>query len=87
MADGSALSASLVLDRGPTGQVGARRIALLTAIAEQGSISAAARTLGLSYKGAWDGVQALNNLFERPLVLARAGGRRGGNAKRAVLRD
>ena len=40
----------------------------------------AARACGLSYKGAWDAVQALNNLFERPLVEAQTGGRQGGAA-------
>ena len=37
--------------------------------------------MGLSYKGAWDAVQALNNLFAQPLVAAHAGGRAGGAAK------
>jgi molybdate transport system regulatory protein len=62
-------------------QVGADRIALLQAIDDAGSISGAARAVGLSYKGAWDAVQALNNLFERPLVVARPGGRHGGAAE------
>ena len=75
------LDATLSLGRGPTGQVGARRIALLQAIAEAGSIQAAAARSGLSYKGAWDAVQALNNLFESPLVLARTGGQGGGAAE------
>jgi molybdate transport system regulatory protein len=73
-------TAALVL-RGGGGQVGAERIALLAAIERHGSISAAARSLGLSYKGAWDAVQALNNLFERPLVAAHPGGRSGGAAR------
>jgi len=74
----SALTASLVLRRGGGGPVGAERIALLIALREHGSISAAARALGLSYKGAWDVVQALNNLFDRPLVRTQTGGARGG---------
>ena len=61
-------------------RIGAERIRLLEVIAEHGSISAAARVLDLSYKGAWDAVQALNNLFERPLVTAQIGGRAGGSA-------
>jgi molybdate transport system regulatory protein len=56
------------------------RIALLEAVGELGSISAAARRVGLSYKGAWDAVQALNNLFDGPLVTAAPGGRTGGAA-------
>lgn len=60
------------------GRVGAERIALLRRIGETGSISAAARAAGLSYKGAWDAVQVLNNLFAQPLVVPSAGGRDGG---------
>jgi molybdate transport system regulatory protein len=74
-------TADLVLRGLGRGQVGADRIALLQAIADAGSISAAAGAVGLSYKGAWDAVQALNNLFERPLVVARPGGRHGGGAE------
>lgn len=74
------LRALIQLHRGPGSRVGAERIELLEAIAREGSISAAARTVGLSYKGAWDAVQALNNLYERPLVLAKPGGRAGGAA-------
>ena len=76
----SELTASLLLHRGKTGRVGAERIALLEAIAVRGSISAAAKAVGLSYKGAWDAVQALNNLFDQPLVVTRAGGSAGGEA-------
>lgn len=75
------LSAALTLRRGGLSRVGAERIALVEAIAQQGSISAAARQAGLSYKGAWDAVQALNNLFDTPLVVAASGGRSGGAAE------
>lgn len=74
------VTADLILRGASPGPVGAERIALLEAIARAGSISGAARTIGLSYKGAWDAVQALNNLFDKPLVVAQAGGRRGGYA-------
>jgi molybdate transport system regulatory protein len=74
------LSASLILRRGGLARVGLERIALIEAIGGLGSISAAAKQLGLSYKGAWDGVQALNNLFDAPLVVANAGGKAGGAA-------
>lgn len=74
-------SASLILKRGGLARVGLERIALLEAIARLGSISAAAKATGLSYKGAWDGVQALNNLFDAPLVSAAPGGRSGGAAQ------
>jgi len=73
-------SASLILKRGGLARVGLERIALLEAVARLGSISAAAKAAGLSYKGAWDGVQALNNLFDTPLVGAAPGGKSGGAA-------
>jgi molybdate transport system regulatory protein len=75
-----ALSAALSLRRGEGSRVGAERVALLEAIDRLGSIRAAAAEAGLSYKGAWDAIQALNNLFDGPLVEARAGGRAGGAA-------
>jgi molybdate transport system regulatory protein len=74
-------SASLILKRGALARVGLERIALLEAVARLGSISAAAKAVGLSYKGAWDGVQALNNLFDAPLVSAAPGGKSGGAAQ------
>jgi molybdate transport system regulatory protein len=76
----SDLSASLTLRRGALARVGLERVALVEAVAELGSISAAAKKLGLSYKGAWDVVQALNNLFDTPLIEAAPGGRAGGAA-------
>lgn len=79
MSDGD-LSASLTLKRGAVARVGLERVALLEAVGELGAISAAAKRLGLSYKGAWDGVQALNNLFDAPLIVANAGGKSGGAA-------
>lgn len=74
------LHAAVTLRRGEGGRVGAERIALLQAVGDLGSIRAAAARLGLSYKAAWDAVQALNNLFDAPLVAAHAGGSRGGAA-------
>jgi molybdate transport system regulatory protein len=81
MPSGAAISASVSLRKGAASPVGPERIALLEAILETGSITGAARSVGLSYKGAWDAVQAMNNLFEHPVVAARAGGSRGGAAQ------
>jgi molybdate transport system regulatory protein len=64
-----------------SGSAGPQRLALLAAIGRHGSISAAAKEAGISYKSAWDAVQALNNLFEQPLVEAQPGGRAGGTAR------
>lgn len=75
------LDASLTLQRGALPRVGLSRVALIEAIAELGSISGAAKRLGLSYKGAWDAVQALNNLFDTPLIEAAPGGKTGGAAQ------
>jgi molybdate transport system regulatory protein len=77
----SAISASVSLRKGAASAVGPERIALLEAIGAHGSISGAAKSVGLSYKGAWDAVQALNNLAASPLVTTRAGGRQGGFAE------
>jgi molybdate transport system regulatory protein len=52
----------------------------LEAIDRRGSITAAGEEMGLGYRATWDAVQALNNLFPKPLVRARAGGRAGGAA-------
>lgn len=74
------LKALLHFRKGADSQIGEGRIRLLSLIGELGSISAAAKAAGLSYKGAWDAVQALNNLSARPLIVAQTGGRSGGAA-------
>lgn len=51
---------------------------LLERIDSSGSISTAATAMGMSYKAAWQAVEAMNNLSEQPLVERQAGGRRGG---------
>lgn len=81
MSDPQGLSATVSLKRGLSPRVSLDRVALIEAVGELGSITAAARRLGLSYKGAWDIVQALNNLFETPLIAAAPGGRAGGTAQ------
>ena len=57
---------------------GASRIALLAAIRETGSITGAARAVGMSYKAAWDAVDTMNNLAGEPLVVRATGGKGGG---------
>lgn len=54
------------------------RIRLLEAIDRYGSISQAAKAVPLSYKAAWDAVDAMNNVTEQSLVERSAGGRHGG---------
>ncbi|MPL88426.1 hypothetical protein SDC9_34449 [bioreactor metagenome] len=65
---------------------------LLQAIAEEGSISAAGRRMGMSYKRAWSLVEEMNDAFAEPLVLSARGGAHGGGAQltttgQAVLAD
>ena len=59
--------------------VNTRSIALLEAIGQLGSISAAAKQLNMSYRSAWDAVNEMNNLWDAPLVIKSPGGSRGGN--------
>jgi molybdate transport system regulatory protein len=65
----------------PGGRIGPGKVALLEAIAREGSISAAGRALGMSYKRAWDLVDALNHLAGVPVVDASPGGAGGGGAR------
>jgi len=60
---------------------GRDRIALLAAIGEHGSITAAARAVGLSYKAAWDAIDNMNNSAGEPLVVRAAGGKGGGGTR------
>jgi molybdate transport system regulatory protein len=64
----------------PQGRIGPGKIGLLEAIDREGSISAAGRALGMSYKRAWDLVDALNKLIGTAAVAASPGGHRGGGA-------
>ncbi len=54
---------------------------LLAAIAETGSIAAAGRRMGMSYKRAWALVETMNAAFAAPLVAAAKGGAGGGGAQ------
>ena len=61
-----------------------QRIALLQHIVDQGSITAAAKSAGISYKAAWDAIDELNNLAQTPLVERSIGGKGGGGARLSV---
>jgi molybdate transport system regulatory protein len=54
---------------------------LLQLIAETGSISKAAKTMGMSYKKAWDIVNQLNTRGPKPFVTSHKGGEKGGGAE------
>lgn len=61
--------------------IGPGKVDLLAAIGVAGSISAAAKSLGMSYRRAWLLVDTMNRCFETPVVTAEAGGARGGGAR------
>lgn len=71
----------LAMDTGAGSFLSDTRIQLLEAIAEHGSISRAAAAVPLSYKAAWDAVDAMNNLADRPVVERVARGRQGGGTQ------
>jgi len=68
------------LDLVPGLSFGPGKADLLQGIAETGSIAAAGRRLGMSYKRAWSLVETLNGMFRTPLVAATKGGAAGGGA-------
>ncbi|MGH8798876.1 MAG: winged helix-turn-helix domain-containing protein [Casimicrobiaceae bacterium] len=77
----------LRVHRGEDIAIGPGKIDLLEAIDAAGSISAAARSLGMSYRRAWLLVDTMNRCFAKPVVEAEAGGQRGGGARLTSLGD
>lgn len=71
---------SLRVEFDPAGRIGPGKILLLERIGETGSISAAGRALGMSYKRAWALVDELNQCFGRPVVTTQMGGKAGGGS-------
>jgi len=61
--------------------VGPGKIALLEALAETGSITAAAKSLGMSYRRAWLLIDELNSALREPAVSTAQGGAKGGGSK------
>ncbi len=60
--------------------LGPGKAELLAGIAETGSIAAAGRKMGMSYKRAWSLVEEMNAAFREPLVTSARGGAGGGGA-------
>lgn len=77
----SSVDGRLWLDKAGEAFLGHGRIELLRHIDDHGSISAAAREMKMSYKAAWQSVDAMNNLADRPLVERLVGGRHGGGTR------
>jgi molybdate transport system regulatory protein len=62
-------------------RLGPGKAALLESVRDTGSISAAARSMGMDYKRAWLLLDSLSSAFEEPVVAAAPGGARGGGAQ------
>jgi molybdate transport system regulatory protein len=71
---------SIRIDLADGGRIGPGKIAVLEEIARAGSISAAGRALGMSYRRTWKLVEDLNRILGEPLVETAAGGPGGGGA-------
>jgi molybdate transport system regulatory protein len=69
----------IVLDDGA--RIGPGKIEVLEAIGATGSISAAGRSLGMSYRRAWLLATEVDRLFARPVLQTAAGGANGGGAR------
>ena len=76
--DAIELGGSVWLRSGEATLGGAARIALLAAIQQTGSITGAAKAVGMSYKAAWDAIDTMNNLAGTTLVVRATGGKGGG---------
>ena len=72
------LRVSIVLESGA--RIGPGKAKLLESIRDTGSISAAAREMGMSYKRAWLLLDSMNQAFTDPVVMAAPGGAGGGGA-------
>jgi molybdate transport system regulatory protein len=61
--------------------IGEGRVHLLKAIDETGSLSKAAKSLSISYKKAWQMLDAVNKSAKKPVTINSIGGKGGGGAK------
>jgi molybdate transport system regulatory protein len=73
------LRVSIVFESGA--RIGPGKAKLLESIRDTGSISAAAREMGMSYKRAWVLLDSINRTFTEPVVTAAPGGAGGGGAR------
>lgn len=68
------------LERSEANRLGPGKVRLLELVDEHGSISAAGRAMGMSYRRAWQLVDELNRTFSGGVVATQQGGQRGGGA-------
>ena len=69
------------VDFGAHGYLGPGKVALMELISKHGSISAAGKEMGMSYRRAWLLVDEINHMFRVPLVETQMGGSGGGGAR------
>lgn len=81
MTRGSRFTGRFVLEKDGVSYLGGQRIDLLEAIDAHGSITQAAKAIGVSYRTAWDAVDAMNNQSDQPLVERATGGKNGGGTR------
>ena len=79
------LRITLKLDAAGIGGLGPGKVRLLELIEEHGSISAAGRSIGMSYRRAWQIVDSLNRMCAEPVVVGQIGGANGGGAQLAPV--
>jgi len=79
-----AVRARLISDAGEIA-MGPGKASLLEALDREGSISAAGRALGMSYRRAWLLVDTMNRCWSSPLVETATGGQKGGGARLTTL--
>jgi molybdate transport system regulatory protein len=84
-ADARQAALTIRIDFGAAGFLGPGKIALMELIAKHGSISAAGREMGMSYRRAWLLVDEINRIFRAPLVETQMGGSGGGGARLSRL--
>ncbi len=78
-------SLSLRIRLDPDRRIGPGKIDLLERIVAFGSIAAAGRSMGMSYRRAWELIEELNGIFGKPVVDRQTGGRHGGGARPTAL--
>ncbi len=78
---GGSIRARLWIEGSRGGYLGVGKVVLLEAIADKGSISQAAKSIGMSYKRAWQLVEEMNALGDQPLVTSETGGSHGGGTR------
>ncbi len=74
------IAVNLRIDFSREERLGRGKIMLLSRIIETGSISAAGRSMDMSYRRAWMLVDTMNRMFAIPVVESQRGGKQGGGA-------